>query len=244
MKKKIVKRVAICLTLVISAVLALGLGGCTSEKYDVVPEALTGIWSCKEEASDGETYTGFYALYINDDGTFSLYDTCGNPGISGILGAEEEGESGIVHISCDGEDFDPPACWDLEKEDELQYEKLDNGQMRLGHNDVWLGFYDEYTHEQFQFQLSNASYPEYEWKMERKGQGIVKCDMDRVEDEDVGFWSIYKFTGVDPGHLVVTMKYTNGKKVMYTVSFDLTVNPDRSIRENSREGDIDEAMTS
>ena len=40
------------------------------------------------------------------------------------------------------------------------------------------------------------------------------------------------------------MKYRNGDDVMYTVTFDLTVKDDGTVRENDRDGDIDEAMTS
>ncbi len=40
------------------------------------------------------------------------------------------------------------------------------------------------------------------------------------------------------------MKYKNGDEVMYTVTFDITVADDGTIRENGRSGDIDEAMTS
>ena len=71
----------------IAVLMLLGLCGC-SEK--VVPEGLVGNWNCREMASDCTTTTGFYALYINDDGSFSMYDTCGNPGISGTLGTSED----------------------------------------------------------------------------------------------------------------------------------------------------------
>ena len=224
-----------------AVVLLLALCGCSK---DVVPAGLTGNWTCKEMASDGTTYTGFYALYINDDGTFSLYDSAGNPGISGTLGASEDGEKGTVRIKCGDDDFDPPQCWELEKTDELEYELTERGQMRLAHNGVWLSFYDEYTHEVYQIQLANRTYPEYKWEMKCDGDGTVKVERDRVDDEDVGFWGIYKLTAEKPGNLTVTMNYRSGEKIMYTVSFDLTVNDDGTIRENDRDGDIDEAMTS
>lgn len=222
-------------------VITLGLSGCSSNQ--VVPKGLIGVWNCQETASDGETPTGFYALYINDDGSFSLYDTCGNPGISGTLGAAEDGGKGVVTIKCGDDDFDPPLCWELEKKDELEYEILENGQMRLGHNDIWLSFYDEYTHQEFQFQLTNRSTPEYKWTMECDGDGTVKTEKDKIIDEEVGYWGIYKLTGDKPGNLTVTMKYSNDKETMYTITFDLTVNQDGTIRENHRDGDIDEAMT-
>lgn len=228
------------LSIIGMAMMLFLLCGC-SEK--VVPSGLLGNWNCKELASDGETYTDFYALYINDDGSFSLYDTCGNPGISGTLGADEDGEKGVVTIKCD-DDFDPPQCWDLKTKDELEYEILQTGQMKLGHNGIWLSFYDEYTYEEYQIQLANRSFPEYKWEMDRKGTGTVKIEKDKVYDEDVGFWGIYKLTGDKPGNITITMKYSNGTETMYTVTFDLTVNGDGTIRENNRDGDIDEAMTS
>ena len=40
------------------------------------------------------------------------------------------------------------------------------------------------------------------------------------------------------------MKYRSGDDVMYTVIFDLTVTDDGTVRENGRDGDIDDAMTS
>ena len=226
----------------IAVLMLLGLCGC-SEK--VVPEGLVGNWNCREMASDCTTTTGFYALYINDDGSFSMYDTCGNPGISGTLGASKDDSSkGVLRISCEGDDFDPPSCWAMGKKDELEYELLEKGQMRLGHNGVWLSFYDEYTYEEYQIQLANRSSPQYRWKMECKGDGKVKTRQDKVYDEDVGYWGVYKLTADKPGNLTVTMMYSNGEETMYTVTFDLTVNEDGTIRENSRDGDIDEAMTS
>ena len=217
------------------------LCGCSER---VVPGGLVGNWECEEMASDGTTTTGLYALYIKDDGSFSMYDTCGNPGISGTLGTSEDGSKGVLSISCEGDDFDPPSCWDIRKKDELEYELLEKGRMRLGHNGVWLSFYDEYTYEEYQIQLANRSAPQYKWEMECKGDGKVKTEQDKVYDEDVGYWSIYKLTADNPGDLTVTMRYRNGEKTMYTITFDLTVNEDGTIRENSRDGDVDEAMAS
>ena len=56
--------------------LALALSGCGSTD---LPEALAGSWTCEPLASDGKTATEFYAMDINTDGSFSLYDTVGNP---------------------------------------------------------------------------------------------------------------------------------------------------------------------
>ena len=52
------------------------------------------------------------------------------------------------------------------------------------------------------------------------------------------------FTGLEPGDLEIEMQYTNGNSIMYSVTFDLTVNEDGTIGENHVDGDVDEAMTS
>lgn len=103
------------------------------------PEALEGSWSCDETASDGETYTGFYALEVQKNGSFSMYDReAGNPGISGKM--KDAGEDTIA-CSFDTDDFDPPACWDdLKEKDTLQYEASGNDKIKLGYGDVWLTF--------------------------------------------------------------------------------------------------------
>lgn len=110
------------------------LAGCAS-----APEALEGRWSCDETASDGETYTGFYALEVQQNGRFSMYDReAGNPGISGKM---KDTGGGEIACSFDTDDFDPPACWgDLEEEDTLQYEASGDDRIKLGHGGVWLTF--------------------------------------------------------------------------------------------------------
>lgn len=112
-----------------------------------LPEGLIGEWNCEDVASDGETATDFYAMYINEDGSFSLYDTVGNPGIAGkmTLGETEgnDAASGTLKVSCGTDDFDPPECWDMTEEDELEYEIPESGRLRLGHNGVWLSFYED-----------------------------------------------------------------------------------------------------
>ena len=98
--------------------LALALSGCGSTD---LPEALTGSWTCEPLASDGKTATEFYAMDINTDGSFSLYDTVGNPGISGKMELEKSSgdrqSKGIVRVSCGSDDFDPPLCWSMKEED-------------------------------------------------------------------------------------------------------------------------------
>ena len=78
----------------------------------------------------------------------------------------------------------------------------------------------------------------------QRGKGRVDFQTDTLSDEDVGTWQIYDFTGIKPGDLEIEMQYTNGSSIMYSVTFDLTVNEDGTIRENHVDGDVDEAMTS
>ncbi len=130
---KTMKRKAIY-TISLQLILISILAGCAS-----APEALEGSWSCDETASDRETYTGFYALEVQKNGSFSMYDReAGNPGISGKM---KDAGDGSITCSFDTEDFDPPACWeDLKKEDTLQYEASGDDRVKLGYKDVWLTF--------------------------------------------------------------------------------------------------------
>ena len=66
------KRILIT-TIALAAVIAMAaaFAGCGGAK---VPERLIGHWQCADLASDGYTDTSFYALTIEKDGTFSLYD--------------------------------------------------------------------------------------------------------------------------------------------------------------------------
>ena len=128
MKRKMIYTVSMLLILITL------LAGCAS-----APEALEGSWSCDETASDGETYTGFYALEVQKNGSFSMYDReAGNPGISGNM---KDTGAGTIACSFDTDDFDPPACWgELEEEDTLQYEASGDDRIKLGYRDVWLTF--------------------------------------------------------------------------------------------------------
>ncbi|MGN0352975.1 MAG: hypothetical protein ACI4ES_15120 [Roseburia sp.] len=118
---------------------------CLSEKKQP-PVGLVGEWACEELASDGETATEFYFLRIEENGEFSLYDRdAGNPGISGTMNCEDpEAEKGVVEITCDTDDFDPPICWDIDVSDELDYEiDCASGEIRLGYQGIYLIFYLE-----------------------------------------------------------------------------------------------------
>lgn len=124
----------------------------TSEFKQGVPEEIVGEYNCEVKASDGETDTGFYALRIEKDGEFSLYDTTGNPGIAGKFGVWQKRDAlgnyhnktkdGYLSAVFDDDDFDPPFCWEklLASGDDLQYEYKDNV-LKLGYNDVWLIFH-------------------------------------------------------------------------------------------------------
>ena len=97
-----------------------------------VPASFVGMWDCEEE--------GYLALRISADGDFSLYDTCGNPGISGVMG--NDNGSTVTCRFYPGEDFDPPFCWRGKLKnttDVLQYQS-GSKVLRLEHNGAWLTF--------------------------------------------------------------------------------------------------------
>ncbi len=240
MKRRMIVKLTLCLTVLL---LAAGLFGCAGAS---LPEGLIGEWTCEELASDGTTSTDFYALYIEKNGKFSLYDTVGNPGIAGrmtLKSSEDDAAKGIVKVSCGSDDFDPPLCWDMQERDELDYEILDDGTMRLGHNGVWLSFYEENTYKVYKISLADRSAPEYQWELQQSGDGAVTFTTEELEDEDVGVWRIYDLYAEKAGDVLVTMNYRNHDAVMYTVSFDLTVNENGTIHENGVDGDVDDAMT-
>ena len=135
MKKLLVTMLA--LTMAIAVVTAFA--GCGGSK---VPERLIGHWKCAEMASDGITDTSFYALTIEKDGTFSLYDyAAGNPGISGKMKGDDTGKLGILELNCDGDDFDPPFCWSkMQQKSRIRYKIMSDDTIRLGYVGVWLTF--------------------------------------------------------------------------------------------------------
>ena len=113
--------------------------GCGGSK---VPERLVGQWDCAPLASDEMTDTSFYALTIESDGTFSLYDQAsGNPGISGTMKGDDTGKLGILELTCEEEDFDPPACWaKMQTKSRVRYKIMDENTIRLGYVGIWLIF--------------------------------------------------------------------------------------------------------
>ena len=104
----------------------------------VVPAGFVGKWKCEPTASDGETDTSFYAMYIRGDGYFSMYDEgAGNPGISGYM-SNDTGSS--VYCRFNQDDFDVPFCWTIETADDTLDYELTGDVLKLGHNDVWMTF--------------------------------------------------------------------------------------------------------
>ena len=135
MNKKSAK--IICILLVISGIfLVTGCG----QTYNA-PAAIVGQWNCHDRASDETTDTSFYALTVDEDGTFSLYDqAAGNPGISGKMYCDDTGNLGIINIECDGDDFDPPICWNISQEARLRYKAVSKDTIKLGYSGIWLIF--------------------------------------------------------------------------------------------------------
>ncbi len=133
------KRILITTLAVITVIAMAGIfSGCGGSK---VPERLIGQWECADLASDGYTDTSFYALTIEKDGTFSLYDETGNPGISGTMKGDDTGKLGILELSCNEDDFDPPVCWaKMQKNSRVRYKIMDENTIRLGYVGIWLTF--------------------------------------------------------------------------------------------------------
>ena len=128
---------------VIFALLAVSLlmiiTGC-GQSYNA-PAGIVGQWDCRDTASDETTDTSFYALTVDEDGSFSLYDEAsGNPGISGKMYCDDTGNLGIINIECDDADFDPPVCWSIGKEARLRYKVVSKDTIKLGYVGVWLIF--------------------------------------------------------------------------------------------------------
>ncbi len=120
-------------TLALIAVFVLLLTGCGTN----VPADIVGDWSCRDVASDNQTQTDFYHLWISENGEFSMYDAAaGNPGIEGKLTSPEEGK---LALKCTSEDFDPPYCWDMSEKATLDY-KVDGDTISLGYEGVWITF--------------------------------------------------------------------------------------------------------
>ena len=141
MKRVFVTVLAITMAIAVAAVFT----GCGTK----VPERLVGHWKCEAMASDQVTDTSFYALTIEKDGTFSLYDfAAGNPGISGKMKGDDTGKLGILELTCDEDDFDPPFCWSkMQTKSRIRYKIMDENTIRLGYVGVWLTFHRDMEEE-------------------------------------------------------------------------------------------------
>lgn len=119
-------------------VMAFALAGCGS----AVPDRLVGDWKCDPTSSGNPVDTSFYALTIEDNGTFSMYDQeAGNPAISGTMEGDDTGKIGLLNLKCTEEDFDPPACWlNLKPNSEIRYRIMDENTIKLGYVGIWMTF--------------------------------------------------------------------------------------------------------
>ena len=133
------KTVITALALAAAVTMIIAFTGCGGPK---VPERLVGQWECAPLASDEMTDTSFYALTIESDGTFSLYDEgAGNPGISGTMKGDDTGKLGILELTCNEDDFDPPVCWaKMQTKSRVRYKIMDENTIRLGYVGIWLTF--------------------------------------------------------------------------------------------------------
>jgi len=120
-------------------IMLVAFTGCGGPK---VPERLVGQWQCADLASDGYTDTSFYAITIEEDGTFSLNDeAAGKPSLSGTMKGDDTGKLGILELTCNEDDFNPPVCWaKMQKKSRVRYKIMDENTIRLGYVGIWLIF--------------------------------------------------------------------------------------------------------
>ena len=106
-----------------------------------INSSLVGEWSCGKEDSTNSIYTGCYVLIIGENGDFDMYDEeAGNPGIAGKITECDGEEDGTITVKFGTDDFDPPATWELDETDTLQYQVINDESFKLGYNDSWLTF--------------------------------------------------------------------------------------------------------
>ena len=133
--KKILKLTLVAAAAVVLVAVCAGCGG------PKVPERLIGHWQCAELASDGYTDTSFYELVIEEDGTFSLNETSGKPALSGKMEGDDTGKLGILNLTCDESNFNPPVCWaKMPLTPRVRYKIVDENTIRLGYVGIWLTF--------------------------------------------------------------------------------------------------------
>jgi hypothetical protein len=133
------KILVLTFALTAAIIMLVAFTGCGGAK---VPERLVGEWQCADLASDGYTDTSFYALTIEKDGTFSLNDeAAGSPAISGTMKGDDTGKLGILELTCNEDDFNPPVCWaKMQKKSRVRYKIMDENTIRLGYVGIWLIF--------------------------------------------------------------------------------------------------------
>lgn len=130
------KRILIISLILITAVIVLTACGST------VPERLVGEWQCADSPSGNAMYTGMYTMTIQEDGSFSIVDTeAGNPCIAGTMKGDDTGKLGILELTCNTDDFDPPICWpNFKPNSSVRYKIIDNDTIKLGYVGIWLTF--------------------------------------------------------------------------------------------------------
>ena len=65
----------------------------------------------------------------------------GNPGISGTMKGDDTGKLGILELTCNEDDFDPPVCWSkMQTKSRVRYKIMADGTIRLGYVGIWLIF--------------------------------------------------------------------------------------------------------
>lgn len=103
--------------------------GSRSEGLSLEDAGLVGEYNCEEVLEDPDDYVGYYSMYIESDGRFSMYDAeAGNPGISGKMTLTSEN---TLSLNCNRADFDPPYEWKgMNPKCELKYE-LDGNKLYL-----------------------------------------------------------------------------------------------------------------
>ena len=133
------KILVLTFALTAAIIMLVAFTGCGGAK---VPERLVGEWQCADLASDGYTDTSFYALTIEKDGTFSLNDeAAGSPAISGTMKGDDTGKLGILELTCNEDNFNPPVCWaKMQKQSRVRYKIMDENTIRLGYVGIWLIF--------------------------------------------------------------------------------------------------------
>lgn len=100
---------------------------------------MVGQWQCESGTlEDPSDYVGYFAMYINSDGTFSMYDAeAGNPGIAGRMSILSDDQ--LQFSDLNKEDFDPPCSWQSMACDQVITYKMEDD------DTLWLSYTDEET---------------------------------------------------------------------------------------------------